>query len=78
MATRSMLPDSAPRPPRRRGFAAMDPELQRAIASAGGRAAHEHGTAHEFTPDEARRAGRKGGQASARRRGGGGGDDAIH
>lgn len=77
MATRSMFPDISPRPPRPRGFAAMNPELQRAIASAGGRAAHEHGTAHEFTPDEARRAGRKGGQASARRRSGAT-DDAIH
>ena len=77
MATRSMVEGTAPRPPRPRGFAAMDPALQRAIASAGGRAAHEHGTAHEFTSDEARRAGRKGGQASARRRGVGD-DDAIH
>src|SRR5229473_3120957 len=47
-----------------RGFAAMDPEKQRAIASKGGRAAHAKGTAHEFTPDEARAAGRKGGQAA--------------
>jgi general stress protein YciG len=45
-----------------RGFASMDPEQQRAIASAGGRAAHAQGTAHEFTPEEAREAGRKGGQ----------------
>src|SRR3954464_449512 len=47
----------------RRGFAAMDQEKQRAIASKGGRAAHEKGTAHEFTTDEARAAGRKGGEA---------------
>ncbi|UTY58415.1 KGG domain-containing protein [Massilia sp. erpn] len=40
-----------------RGFASMDPQRQRDIASAGGRAAHEKGTAHEFTPEEARRAG---------------------
>ena len=46
-----------------RGFAAMDPELQRQIASKGGRAAHQQGTAHEFTPQEAAEAGRKGGQA---------------
>lgn len=46
-----------------RGFAAMDRERQRQIASQGGRAAHEKGTAHEFTPDEAREAGRKGGEA---------------
>ena len=47
-----------------RGFAAMSPEQQRAIASAGGRAAHRSGHAHEFTPEEAREAGRKGGRAS--------------
>lgn len=40
-----------------RGFASMDPERQRAIASEGGKAAHQKGTAHEFTSDEARRAG---------------------
>ena len=40
----------------------MSPEKQREIASKGGRAAHEKGTAHEFTPDEARAAGRKGGE----------------
>ncbi len=47
-----------------RGFAAMDKEKQRAIASKGGKAAHLRGTAHEFTTDEARAAGRKGGQAA--------------
>ncbi|HOB75225.1 MAG TPA: KGG domain-containing protein [Phycisphaerae bacterium] len=47
-----------------RGFAGMDPERQRQIASEGGRAAHAQGTAHEFTPEEAREAGRKGGEAS--------------
>ena len=46
-----------------RGFASMDPQRQREIASQGGRAAHEKGTAHEFSPEEAREAGRKGGQA---------------
>jgi general stress protein YciG len=46
-----------------RGFASMDPQRQREIASEGGRAAHEKGTAHEFTSDEARDAGRKGGMA---------------
>lgn len=40
-----------------RGFASMDPERQREIAAEGGRAAHERGTAHEFTSEEARRAG---------------------
>jgi uncharacterized protein len=53
---------------RRRGFAAMDSAKQREIASMGGRAAHEKGTAHEFTPDEAREAGRKGGEAVSRDR----------
>ncbi|MBA2746768.1 MAG: general stress protein [Flavisolibacter sp.] len=48
----------------RRGFAAMDPERQRQIASEGGRAAHRQGVAHEWTADEAREAGRKGGQNS--------------
>jgi general stress protein YciG len=42
-----------------RGFASMDREKRREIASKGGRAAHEKGTAHEWTPEEAREAGRK-------------------
>jgi general stress protein YciG len=53
----------------RRGFASMAPEKQREIASKGGRAAHEKGTAHEWTADEARSAGRKGGQVSRGGRG---------
>jgi len=53
----------------RRGFASMSPEKQREIASKGGRAAHEKGTAHEWTADEARAAGRKGGQISRGGRG---------
>jgi uncharacterized protein len=51
-----------------RGFASMDPNKQREIASKGGHAAHERGTAHEFTEDEAREAGRKGGQTVSRNR----------
>lgn len=51
-----------------RGFASMDSEKQRAIARKGGRAAHEKGTAHEWTTDEARTAGRKGGIVSHQRR----------
>ena len=47
---------------RNRGFASMNAEKQREIARKGGRAAHEKGTAHEFTSDEARAAGRKGGE----------------
>lgn len=46
-----------------RGFASMDEEEQREIASKGGKAAHEKGTAHEFSSEEAREAGRKGGEA---------------
>jgi general stress protein YciG len=48
---------------RGRGFASMDQEKQRSIASLGGRAAHQQGTAHEFSSEEAREAGRKGGEA---------------
>jgi general stress protein YciG len=47
-----------------RGFASMSEEQQREIASKGGKAAHEKGTAHEFSHEEAVEAGRKGGQAS--------------
>jgi general stress protein YciG len=46
----------------------MDPEKQRMIASKGGKAAHAKGTAHEFTPDEAREAGRKGGMVVSQNR----------
>lgn len=46
-----------------RGFASMDPEKQRQIASKGGKAAHKKGTAHEWDAEEAREAGRKGGQS---------------
>ena len=46
-----------------RGFAVMDPARARQIASMGGRAAHANGRAHEFTSEEARAAGRKGGLA---------------
>lgn len=46
----------------------MDPAKQREIASKGGKAAHQKGTAHEWTSEEARDAGRKGGIASHRRR----------
>jgi general stress protein YciG len=46
-----------------RGFAGMDDQRQREIASEGGRAAHKKGSAHEFTSEEASEAGRKGGQS---------------
>jgi uncharacterized protein len=51
-----------------RGFASMDRARQREIASKGGKAAHEKGTAHEWTSEQAREAGRKGGIASYRRK----------
>ena len=50
-----------------RGFASMDPERQRQIASEGGRAAHASGNAHEFTSEEAREAGRKGGESRGKK-----------
>jgi general stress protein YciG len=52
----------------KRGFAAMDAAQQREIASKGGQAAHQKGTAHEFDSEEARRAGQKGGEAVSRDR----------
>ncbi|GEM_PF-1485240 len=52
---------------RGRGFASMDPEAQRAIASMGGRAAHESGHAHEWNSEEAAKAGHRGGLAAHRR-----------
>ena len=51
-----------------RGFASMDPAKQHEIASKGGKAAHQQGRAHEWTSEEAREAGRKGGLASHRSR----------
>lgn len=51
-----------------RGFASMDRERQREIASKGGRAAHRKGTAHQWSADEAREAGRKGGTSVSRDR----------
>ena len=48
----------------RRGFACMTEDKQREIASKGGKAAHAKGTAHEWSAEEARMAGRKGGQLS--------------
>jgi general stress protein YciG len=62
-------PQEQPKP-RRRGFAAMDRDRVKEIASKGGRAAHAAGTAHQFSADEARVAGKKGGLAPHVRRGG--------
>jgi general stress protein YciG len=53
---------------RPRGFAAMDRKLVSEIARKGGKAAHTAGTAHEFTSDEARAAGSKGGRATHAKR----------
>ncbi|HEY8549831.1 MAG TPA: KGG domain-containing protein [Vicinamibacterales bacterium] len=61
--------DQPARRKERRGFASMSPEKQREIASKGGRAAHLKGTAHEWTSEEARSAGRKGGMISRGGRG---------
>lgn len=57
----------APKPRKPKGFAAMDRAKVSAIASKGGKAAHAHGTAHQFTSEEARAAGKKGGLARAAR-----------
>jgi len=56
------------KPKRPRGFAAMDRKLVSEIARKGGKAAHSAGTAHEFTSEEARVAGRKGGRATHAKR----------
>jgi len=61
-------PSAEAKTPRPRGFAAMDRKLVSEIARKGGKAAHTAGTAHEFTSDEAREAGRKGGRATHARR----------
>lgn len=66
-----MLENQTERMKQKRGFAAMSPERQRAIASLGGRTAHELGVAHEWSKTEASQAGKKGGQASGRKRSGG-------
>ncbi len=60
--------ESTPSAKSQRGFASMDKSKQREIASKGGHAAHAKGTAHEFTPEEARKAGRKGGEVVSRDR----------
>jgi general stress protein YciG len=62
--TAESSPVDVPRKKCRRGFASMNPEKQKAIAASGGRAAHARGTAHEFTTEEARAAGRRGGEAA--------------
>src|SRR5258708_3055251 len=73
--TQELQPDPPPqsvegpaKPHRPRGFAAMDRKLVSEIARKGGKAAHTAGTAHEFNSEEARQAGRKGGQATHAKR----------
>ena len=56
-------PVSAEKPASRRGFACLDPALVRELARRGGQSAHRRGVAHEFSSEEARAAGRKGGLA---------------
>lgn len=51
-----------------KGFASMDPARQREIASQGGKASHASGRGHEFTPEEAAAAGKKGGEVVSRNR----------
>lgn len=58
----------------KRGFASMDPQRQREIASQGGRAAHASGNAHEFTSEEAREAGRMSHKNDGNRQSGNGGN----
>ncbi len=65
-------PTGTPKTPRPRGFAAMDRKKVSQIASKGGKAAHRAGTAHEFTSDEARAAGRRGGASHGKRKAGDG------
>jgi general stress protein YciG len=65
-STQSTETSAKPRKPR--GFAAMDPKLVSELAKRGGKAAHQAGTAHQFTSDEARVAGRKGGMATHAKR----------
>jgi general stress protein YciG len=67
MSPRFRFRSRARRGRRPRGFAAMDPERQRAIARKGGRASHRRGHGHEWTPEEAREAGRVGGRVAHRR-----------
>ncbi len=67
-ATVEQQPTSTPAPRKPRGFAAMNRALVSEIARKGGKAAHSAGTAHEFTSEEARVAGRKGGRATHAKR----------
>jgi general stress protein YciG len=67
-ATAETVTPAVEKPRKSRGFAAMDPKLVSELAKRGGKAAHRAGTAHQFTSDEARVAGRKGGMATHAKR----------
>ena len=62
------MPTNPPKKKSRRGFAAMSPELQRHIASLGGKAGHAQGRAHQYTTEEAKAAGSKSGKTALRGR----------
>lgn len=68
VGTRSMAEKENVMATEQRGFGSMTEAEQREIASKGGKSAHQKGTAHEWTPDEAREAGRKEGTAFRQRR----------
>lgn len=68
MKSSDTFESNKPKSGKLRGFAGMDPERQREIASMGGITAHRKGTAHTWDSEAAREAGRKGGEARARNR----------
>lgn len=68
VATESNPEPAVARPSAPRGFAAMNSDRQREIASMGGKTAHQRGAAHRFTSEEAQKAGRKGGETVSRNR----------
>ena len=63
--TATTIDIAAVRPKQRRGFATMDPDRLRAVCSQGGKTAHAHGRAHRFNPEQASKAGKKGGASIA-------------
>lgn len=62
------MPDTPTTEPQKRGFAAMDPAKREAASRLGGQQAHQNGTAHKFTSDQAKEAGRLGGIARQNKR----------
>lgn len=51
----------------KQGFASFSPERLKEVAQKGGKKAHELGRAHEFTEEEAKAAGRRGGMELSRK-----------